>query len=298
MSYEVVVAQEPWDRFWNYVDLTDNEVAAFGYIKPDPEGFMFVDDLFLVPQEVTGASVEFMEEGLPYAVDKAEKDGRLEDLRFCIHSHVNFGASWSADDDEMIEKVGSTGTPWFVSAIFNKRRETACRLDVFKSNEIPGLAFSNLKLDILCEPVDDPARDEAQAELKEFLRKAKPVPPKHKGKGTTGGRGYQIVSKAWDSDDDEVGERGNNGHRRIMSPAALEAELESKHENYEFALATRARARKNKWTPVIEDAWTIAYYDDSGQYQGSIPIDLCEDDDEWSAMESYYDAMNAAENNK
>ena len=174
MSYQVVLTDECWHQMSAYVDLCNDEIAAFGYITARDDGYMLVDELFLVPQEVSGAEVDFVTDGLPFAINKAIADGRIEDLRFCVHSHVNMQAAFSSVDQDMIEKVGKSGPiPWFVSAIFNKKGSTACRLDVFETG-IPGLShINNVELDILPESAAfvNNARIE---EIEQFVKKQKP----------------------------------------------------------------------------------------------------------------------------
>ena len=43
------------------------------------------------------------------------------DLRFWWHSHVNMNVFWSGTDTATIEKLGAEG--WFLSTVFNKRKE-------------------------------------------------------------------------------------------------------------------------------------------------------------------------------
>jgi hypothetical protein len=126
------MAPDAWEQMWAYVELISGEVACFGYTELDEDHKeIYVSELFLVPQQADATEVDFMKEGLSYAIEKALDEDRINDLRFCIHSHGNCGAQWSSTDEDMIRKIGSTGTPWFASVIFNKKRATAGRVDIF-----------------------------------------------------------------------------------------------------------------------------------------------------------------------
>lgn len=175
MSYQIVMAEPAWDRFWEYVSICPGEVAAFGYCKPENDGFVYVEDLFLVPQEADGSQVDFITEGLPYAVKKAVEDDRAEDLRFCIHSHAQHGAQWSSTDEDMIEKIGSTGTPWFASAIFNKAGKSAGRVDLFAGalGALPGMKQATVEAAVVCESKLG-LYEECLAEVEQFVKKPKP----------------------------------------------------------------------------------------------------------------------------
>jgi hypothetical protein len=138
-----------------------------------------VDELFLVPQFVSGSEVDFVSEGIPYALEKAKRDGRLTDLRFCIHSHGTHGAFWSNVDEDAIEKFGWGGTPWFANAIFNKRGDTAGRIDLWHNLPILGRQQFTLKdVDVL-RPGSARDLDEARAELAEFVTERKYVVKKN-----------------------------------------------------------------------------------------------------------------------
>lgn len=131
MAWKIVLKDECWDYWQALVDVAPGEVGCWGYVTLDTENHeAYVDTLFIVPQEASAAEVDFIERGLPYAIEKAAADERLDDLKFCIHSHGTFGAFWSTTDEDMIAKMGLT-SDWFVSAITNKKGDTNGRIDLY-----------------------------------------------------------------------------------------------------------------------------------------------------------------------
>lgn len=147
---------EVYDKLWCYTHSVDTEIAAWGYVKPVEGGDLLVDDVFLVPQEVSAVSVDFVSEGMPYAVKKSIEDGRVTDLRFCWHSHVNMPTGYSSTDEEMIGKIrDGSNVPWFASTIFNKKGETNGRLDIFDSgvhDDLTGIGhIKGIKLDVITD---------------------------------------------------------------------------------------------------------------------------------------------------
>jgi proteasome lid subunit RPN8/RPN11 len=119
----------------HYVRHCDYEIGGFGYVTMNDAGNFYVDKIFLVEQEVSPAAVDFADAGLAYAIDKAANDDRLNDLKFCWHSHVDMGAFWSSTDDEMIANMNNGLTPYLVSLVQNKKGEHEQRVDFFPKDE-------------------------------------------------------------------------------------------------------------------------------------------------------------------
>jgi len=152
----LVLTNEVYDRITEYVRLIDAEIGMFGYVTMR-DGDFYVDDVFLVEQTVTGASVDFADEGLEYAIQRAIKDERISDLMFCCHSHVNMGAFWSQTDEDMIEGMNNGMTPYLVSLVINKKGETEQRVDFYNPAGPLGDFTSQVRydLDLRVEREDD-----------------------------------------------------------------------------------------------------------------------------------------------
>jgi len=120
----------------HYIRHCDYEIGGFGYVTMNENGDFFVDEIFLVEQTVTGGSVDFMDDGLAYAIQKATDDNRIEDLKFCWHSHVNMSAFWSSTDESMIEGANNGMTPYLVSLVQNKSGEFKTRVDFFPNGPL------------------------------------------------------------------------------------------------------------------------------------------------------------------
>lgn len=240
---KIIIAPEEWDKFEHYTDLIDKEIACFGYCKQTEDGNIYVDHLFLVPQEVSGTSVDFTSEGLAFAVNKAIEDDRVEDMKFCIHSHVNMSASFSNIDHDMVKDMGKTGTPWFASVIFNKKREVAGRIDMF---ELP-VAFDRIHIEVEVEKgITDELLGQRISEIEEYVSEKKYTAPKKdkKNKGSKGSTPH--TSSKFDGSDDD------------LVKAALE------DDNIDFHLVY---GRGN-------DRGTIAYFwsMDEGGYLGEVSL--------------------------
>jgi hypothetical protein len=119
----------------HYIRHCNYEIGGFGYVTMTDSGDFYVDEIFLVEQTVTGGSVDFMDDGLAYAIDKATTDNRVNDLKFCWHSHVNMAAFWSSTDESMIAGTNNGMTPYLVSLVQNKQGEYKTRVDFYPTGE-------------------------------------------------------------------------------------------------------------------------------------------------------------------
>jgi hypothetical protein len=178
----VCFAEDTWTQLREYTELCPVEVACMGYAKLDGNNVV-VDEVFLVPQVVSGASVEFVETGFPYAVQKAITDGRLADLKFCWHSHVNFTAHFSSIDEEMVRKVRDHAPiDWFANVVLNKKGDTYARIDYFDLG--PGVEefcqHVKLGLDVMVDGQPLHKEELRIEELEQFL-----TPRKEETKSTT-----------------------------------------------------------------------------------------------------------------
>jgi len=178
---DIIMSEEAYDLFSAYVELMPGEVAVWGYVTVEHD-YLYVSEVFLVPQQANSGGVDFVTEGLPYAIDKAIADGKLDQLRFCAHSHGTHKAFWSTTDESMIATLGEGGTPWLVSVIFNKEGEQEGRLDVFTDSPFGKLQHTQEGLDIYRHR---PIEAERQM-IADLERLVKEPPKQHKGKHKKG----------------------------------------------------------------------------------------------------------------
>lgn len=249
---EVRFTEETWKQIEEYTELCSTEIAAMGYVKLDGP-VAVVDEVFLVPQVVSGASVEFVETGFPWAVNKAMREGRLDELRFCWHSHVNFAARFSDTDKDMIRRVRDSGPiPWFVSTILNKKGETWSQIDYFATGgELEEFCnHVSLPLDTqVGEPIDyDPTLREE--EMVKFLT----MKPKAETKVTkgTGKTAATKADEALDTKLETVGPSGCTG-------------ADWKLHNL---------AKQKEWASYIDPEHYVHYWDekDGNKYKGCAPM--------------------------
>lgn len=270
MSMRLVIKESEMEKLWKYTDLCNDEIAAFGYITAQDDGDLFVDEVFLVPQQVSGAEVDFMSQGLPYAIQKASVDGRLNDLRFLWHSHVNMGVSHSHVDETMIASIRDSGPiPWLVTAIFNKKGDTNGRLDLFKNAiTLPGCNhISGIKLGVF---TDAPPEEKDEATLKEIEALVK----KRKWESKSGKKGGKQIPATTGQQHSHAPDGFMDGGGKAVSELT-EHEME---RELSFAQDMYTAAKNGKWEGYEDsDGWM--YWFDDTDFKGSC-MSLEDDEDD------------------
>jgi hypothetical protein len=267
-TYDILMEPRSWAKFWQLTNMVSTEIAAFGYCEFEKDGddaYLYVSELFTPPQEVSTTEVDFVTKGLPYAVNKATKEGKLDQLRFCIHSHGNMSVGFSATDEEMIRTFGEQGIPWLASAIFNKKGESNARLDVFKVDQIPGVGQVTIDASIYRES-DLDLINECKQEIDEFVTK----------------QTYSYSSQH------KKKKKGSDAGQSKQSESHLPQFHDTYTQDWEYFDATTVedaydlfeKAYDSNWEFCRDDAGAIYLFDpqDGGysEYMGSIPAELSE----------------------
>ncbi len=250
----VVFQDDTWTRLEEYTRLCPVEIACMGYATLD-EGNVVVDDVFLVPQEISLSSVEFLEKGLPYAVKKALKEDRLDELRFCWHSHATHGAFFSPIDEDMVRKVrDASPIPWYANVVLNKKGETHAQLDYF-SPEGELAHFANHITVELGVQIEGRADNTAarMVEIEEFCDR------KQSSKTTT-----KSSTKSSSKSDDKP-------------PLEQVPEQEYRAECGPRDWRLHNEAKTKSWDVYIKDDMAYYWVPESGEFMGSAPIPIDKD---------------------
>lgn len=110
-------------KMLQYVLLSDNEIAWRGTVERKKHLF-FIKDVFLYPQQVTGATVqEDSDEGQKWT--DALPATIYNTMRFQGHSHVNMRASWSSTDkaDQHEHLQDLLDDDYYIFAVMNKKQD-------------------------------------------------------------------------------------------------------------------------------------------------------------------------------
>jgi len=252
----IVFQDSDFKKLEEYTALCPVEIACMGYATLEG-GDVMVKDVFLVPQTVSLSSVEFLEEGLPYAVQKALEEDRVEELKFCWHSHATHDAFFSAIDEDMVEKVRKSGPiDWFASSVLNKRGKTYAQLDFFRPGMDSPVSDFLERVTVELSTHVEGRIDQAQlrmAEIEMFAKKKEYTKPTT----TTTATG---------------------GDKPVLEPPHGE-QPGGKASGRDWRLHNEARQKG--WDCYVDDDQNLAYYwnSETGEYEGSAVIPLDEKGD-------------------
>lgn len=116
---KIVIKEIVFQKIMHWVNKSNHEVSGLGMVKVQPDGSIHVIEAILLPQRNTAVTSDIEPEDVGKAMyEMRDADG---EMKFYWHSHVNMGVFWSGTDADTIKKLSSGG--WFVSTVFNKRRE-------------------------------------------------------------------------------------------------------------------------------------------------------------------------------
>ncbi len=154
----VYISKKAYADMWFMVDQVDDEVGWLGTVRQD--GFLnfYIEEVFLVEQEVTSTTTELDETGLAKLVEellvRADGNQVIDTLRFWGHSHVRMEVNPSARDNDQMEPFKTNGCKYFIRGIFNKLGKA--KFDVFFFDE--GITFTDVPWALV--EVADPSRQE------------------------------------------------------------------------------------------------------------------------------------------
>lgn len=114
-----------------YVQAVDVEIAGMGAVEMREDGNLWVTDIAIYDQEVTGGTADLSTQALArFQTDLVNKGISPKNWYLWWHSHVNMAAYFSTIDTGTMDT--SDEFDHLVSLVVNKRRERKCRLDTHR----------------------------------------------------------------------------------------------------------------------------------------------------------------------
>lgn len=114
-----------------YVQGLDAEIAGMGSVEMREDGNLWVTDIAIYDQEVTGGTADLSSEALAhFQTDLVKRGISPKNWYLWWHSHVNMAAYFSTIDTGTIDS--SSEFDHMVSLVVNKRRERQCRIDTHR----------------------------------------------------------------------------------------------------------------------------------------------------------------------
>jgi hypothetical protein len=165
------ISESAYRDMWHLVDEVTTEVGWLGVVRQDSLLSFFIEEIFLIEQDVSAATTELDETGLAKLYERllAQDKGidKVNALRFWGHSHVNMDTGPSAQDETQMGLFKKNECPWFIRGIFNKKGKAS--FDVFYFDL--GLTYRDCEWKLVADTkVTDPRRLFWQGEIKEKVK--------------------------------------------------------------------------------------------------------------------------------
>lgn len=125
--YKLYFLKRAYDKMRLYVELCPDEIGWLGYVDKlkDGQGYL-ITDVFLVDQEVHGATTELSPDAIVEYYNDLDETGREEFLNKCKiwgHSHVNMAPNPSGQDDTQGLELSKDVDDFYIRLITNKKNE-------------------------------------------------------------------------------------------------------------------------------------------------------------------------------
>lgn len=173
---KLVISKTAWDKMQYITNKCDAEVGGLGFVEVRKDSY-YVDTVFLIEQEVTGASVDIKKEDFGKLVNQHFRDTRA--MKFQWHSHVNMGAFWSHTDKENIFDLGKDS--FCVALVLNKKGEKKGGFYAAAGKFTPEIFVEEIPVEIQDSLTDEVKKAiDAEIELKvkrRVLQETKAFPP-------------------------------------------------------------------------------------------------------------------------
>jgi hypothetical protein len=272
----VLISPEAYKRMQLYIELAAKEVGWLGTVTRLENGDFFIDQSFLLEQEVTPTETELSVEGQNKLVNEllVRGDEGLElvnRMRFWGHSHVRMGTSPSGTDERTMERWQSEGLPWAVRGIFNKLGRAEFTIYLYEDGyRICDAAWA----------VFDPVAQRIMLDRPRGYMGGAGYQGGYHGGSSYGGYGGGSYGGGFRS---SMFGSGAGGGPRLTVPAALQPSLELRNEvSVEFAAKVSERLLFSGWFRKDRqdggDEWAPGYHDGAEPAGDGAPANVPNDD--------------------
>lgn len=167
MPMKVILSQLAAKKMKYYIDCIGYEISGIGLVEKRENGTLYVPDIFLLKQEVTGAETDLDSTAVGEFINEKlqDPDFPVENLKLWWHSHVNMAVFWSGTDNATINRLDTDQAEenWWLSIVGNKRDERRARIDVYQPHR---MWMDELQIEYE-EEEEDPLKEQIKEEIKE-----------------------------------------------------------------------------------------------------------------------------------
>jgi len=166
----ILFSSTAYQKYRTFINSCEYEISGLGRCTILGTT-IYVDDIILLPQEVTGATTDIDDDAQAKFLYEETKAGTLKEINLWWHSHVDFKCFWSGTDTATIKR--SSNSPYMVSIVGNKAGDALGRLDIF------GDINCTIDItDINYEEISDDIKSFCEQEIKNKVTKKTWIPKK------------------------------------------------------------------------------------------------------------------------
>ena len=133
---KVILSQLAHLKMKYYINSVDTEISGIGLVQKLANNDLYVSDLFIYKQVVTGAHTKLDQREVAKFIDEKLQipDFPVENLKLWWHSHVDMGCFWSGTDDETIDglDIESSEENWWLSIVTTRDGKRRARVDTYQ----------------------------------------------------------------------------------------------------------------------------------------------------------------------
>jgi hypothetical protein len=131
-GYTLDIPYASYIKLFSYVHAIDQEIGGFTDVTYNESTSTFtMGEVYLIEQEVTGASIDISEEQMARFMGERIKAGAIQLPQLSWHSHVNMGVFFSGTDDKAYTEELKNNN-YFVEIVVNKKGEIKAQVSVYK----------------------------------------------------------------------------------------------------------------------------------------------------------------------
>ena len=196
---KIILSQNADNKIKHMIMAVPTEIGAMlsGYVTEG--GDVYVSDVYMTKQTVSGSDIDFDQESCNIAVLKAMANDEM--LIGWVHSHASMGVFWSGTDVNTINKLIAFAGTFLCSIVGNRNMQFKGRVDYISTSVFGSRqeVYDDLKIEVETVYPDD-VKSAFQTDIDQYVAKRVYTPKqkvdyKRQSSYWSGGRRYTMTDE-------------------------------------------------------------------------------------------------------
>ena len=194
---KIILSQNADNKIKHMIMAVNTEIGAMLSGRITEDGDVYVSDVYMTKQTVSGSDVDFDQESCNIAVLSAMANDEM--LIGWVHSHANMGVFWSGTDINTINKLIAFAGTFLCSIVGNRNMQFKGRIDYISTSAFGSRqeVYDDLKIEVEV-PYPEDIKNALQADIDKYVAKRVYTPKqqvnyKKQGHYWSGGRKYDLT---------------------------------------------------------------------------------------------------------